>query len=513
MPDEKLPTGRVQRLARIGRTAAGVAVRQAGTSAANLVRSEERSERALEERQIRTAEQIVTVLGGMKGAAMKVGQVLSFLDVGLVPEAYREEFQAKLAALRDSAPTVSFGEMRKVIEDDLGAPVERAFAELDPVPVAAASIGQVYRGRLHDGRDVAVKVQYPGVGDAVRADLQNLGMLMRLARRITPRMDVDAVADEVRARVSEELDYELEAANHRTLARLYRDHPFVQIPAVVTELCRERVIVTEFVEGERFEQLASAPQEERNRIGEIVFRFYFGSMYRHRRFSGDPHPGNMLRIADGRLAFLDFGLFKELGPKAVELELASARAACERDARELHRLWVEGGFVPEPDGLAPEALLDYVVDGTWWYVNDEPVRLTPEAVQRVAIQTSDPRSTHFQTMRHQDVRPEHLMGRRLELLVLAVLGELRAEANWHRIAREWIYGDEPVTELGRQGPLLGRPRGALTGRLGVRLRGQRQDPPAGHPCRPACEHGNVRVPAAVRWISKTLPVDEVTASS
>ena len=450
MPDEKLPTGRVQRLARIGRTAAGVAVKQTGTKAANVVRSQEGSDRALERRQIETAEQIVTVLGGMKGAAMKVGQMLSFLDLGLVPEEYREEFQAKLATLRDSAPTVSFPEMSKVIEQDLGQPVNKAFAELDPAPVAAASIGQVYRGRLHDGRDVAVKVQYPGVNDAVRADMQNLGMLLRLAKRITPQMDVKAVGEEIRARITDELDYELEASNHRTLARLYRGHPFIHVPAVVTDLCRERVIVTEYVEGERFEQIASSTQEERDRVGEIVYRFYFGSMYRHRKFSGDPHPGNMIRMADGRIAFLDFGLFKELRPDALELELASGRAASERNAVELHRLWTEGGFLPEPEKVSPEDLMAYVEDAIWWYITDEDARITPEAVQRIAIQAGDPRSTHFRTMRHQDVNPEHLMGRRLELLVLAVLGELHATANWHRIAREWMYGSEPATELGRQ---------------------------------------------------------------
>jgi predicted unusual protein kinase regulating ubiquinone biosynthesis (AarF/ABC1/UbiB family) len=448
--DEKLPTGRVQRLARIGRTAAGVAVKQAGTKTANVVRTQERSDRALERRQIETAEQIVTVLGGMKGAAMKLGQVLSFLDMGLVPEEYREEFQAKLATLRDSAPTVSFDQMKAVIEGDLGEPVDRAFAELDPAPIAAASIGQVYRGRLTDGRDVAVKVQYPGVNDAVRADMQNLGMLMRLAKRITPQMDVKAVADEIRARIIEELDYELEASNQRTLARLYRGHPFIVIPGVVTDLCRERVIVTEYVEGDRFEQVASGTQDERNRVGEIMFRFYFGSMYRHRRFSGDPHPGNMLRLTDGRIAFLDFGLFKTLDPDAMELELASGRATSEGDAAELHRLWAKGGFLPEPERVAPEDLLAYVEDAVWWYMRDEPVQITPEVVQRLAIQAGDPRSTHFRTMRQQDVVPEHLMGRRLELLVLAVLGELRATANWHRIAREWLYGDEPMTELGRQ---------------------------------------------------------------
>jgi len=450
MPDEKLPTGRIARMAKIGRATANVAVRQAGTKAANVVRSPEGSDKALERRQVETAEQIVTVLGGMKGAAMKVGQVLSFVDLGLVPEEYQEEFQAKLAALRDSAPTVSFEQMSKVIEEELGEPASDAFAELDPAPVASASIGQVYRGRLHDGRDVAIKVQYPGVNDAVRADMQNLGMLMRLAKRITPQMDVKAVTDEIRARIIEELDYELEASNHRTLARLYRDHPFIFIPPVVTEMCRERVIVTEFVEGDRFEQLTSGTQAERNRIGEIVYRFYFGSMYRHRRFSGDPHPGNMIRMADGRIAFIDFGLFKELGQREMEVELATGRAATERDAGELHRLWADNGFLPQPDLVDPDELMSYVEDAIWWYINDEEAQITREAVQRVAIQAGDPRSTHFRTMRHQDMNPEHLMGRRLELLVLAVLGELRATANWHRIAREWMYGDPPVTELGKQ---------------------------------------------------------------
>ena len=437
-------------MAKVGRTAAGVAIKQAGTKTANVARSPEGSHKALERRQIETAKQIVTLLGGMKGAAMKVGQVLSFLDVGLVPEEYREEFQAELAILRDSAPTVSWQEMGKVIQEELGEPASSAFAELDPVPIAAASIGQVYRARLHDGRDVAIKVQYPGVNDAVRADMQNLGMLMRLAKRITPQMDVKAVGDEIRDRIVEELDYELEASNHRTLARIYRNHPFIVIPDVVTSMCRERVIVTEFIEGDSFEQIVSGPQEERDRIGEIVYRFYFGSMYRHRNFSGDPHPGNMMRLADGRVAFIDFGLFKHLGEREIELELATGRAVTERNASELHRLWADGGFLPQPDRIAPEDLLAYAGDVIGWYTTDEEVQITRDLVSRVAIQGGDPRSTHFRTMRHQDFKAEHLLGRRLELLVLAVLGELKASNNWHRIAREWIYGDEPVTELGRQ---------------------------------------------------------------
>ena len=449
MADGKLPTGRVQRLAKVGRAAASQAVKQTGTRAVNLARSEEGASKAMERRQVEAAKQIVTVLGGMKGAAMKVGQVLSFIDLGVVPEEYREEFQLELAKLRDAAPTVSFGQMEKVITADLGGPLKESFSEFDPEPIAAASIGQVYRATLTDGRDVAVKVQYPGINDAVRADMKNLGLLLRLVRGITPQLDVQAVGEEIQERIVEELDYELEASNQRTMARIYRGHPFIVIPEVVTSLSRERVIVSELVAGEGFETMRREPDEVRDRIGEIVFRFYYGSMFRHRRFSGDPHPGNMIRLADDRIAFLDFGLFKSVAPEITERELACQRAVVEGDAVTLHRLLSEYGFIPDPDRLDPELLMDYVLEGISWYTEDRTIRLDQRAASRVAIETTDPRSKHFRAMRHQDMVPEHLFGRRLELLTLAVLGQLEAEANWHRIAREWMYGDEPVTDLGR----------------------------------------------------------------
>lgn len=447
---KEVPTGRVQRLARVGSAAASQAVKRTGTRAANVTRSEQRANEATERRQIEAAKQIVTVLGGMKGAAMKMGQVLSFVDFGLVPEAYREEFQSELAKLRDAAPQVSFDQMRKVIEEDLGESIAATFSDFDEDAIAAASIGQVYRARLKDGREVAVKVQYPGIGDAVRADIKNLGIIMRLIRRITPRLNVKAVAEEVRDRVIEELDYELEASNQRAMARLYRDHPFIVIPDVVTSLSRERVIVSELVAGDGFERLRREPKPERDRIGEIVFRFYYGSMFRLGRFSGDPHPGNMIRLADGRIAFLDFGLFKAVDPEVTEKELTCQRAVCEGDPERLHRLLSEYGFIPEPERLDPQALWEYIVDGVGWYTEDRVVRLDQAYVSEVALQTWDPRSRHFRAVRHQDIVPEHLFGRRLELLTLAVLGMLEAEANWHRIAREWIYRDEPVTDLGRR---------------------------------------------------------------
>ena len=180
-----------------------------------------------------------------------------------MPEEYREEFQRKLGELRDAAPKVRFSDMRKVIESELEAPLDEVFDAFDETPIAAASIGQVYRATLPDGRDVAVKVQYPGVAQAVRADMQNLGLILRLLKQIAPGLDARATAEEVRSRIGEELDYELEAQHQRSLARIFRGHPFIVVPDVVTGLSRERVIVTEFVARRRASRRSRRPTRTR----------------------------------------------------------------------------------------------------------------------------------------------------------------------------------------------------------------------------------------------------------
>src|SRR3954452_4088089 len=448
MAKEPIPTSRLRRSATVGRLAAEQAARQLGTRAANLTRDEEASEAALARRQVETAEQIVAALGTMKGAAMKIGQVMSFLDVVLVPEEHRESFQAKLAELRDAAPKVSFKDMKKVLEAEYGEKIEDVFETFDPVPIAAASIGQVYKARLDDGRTVAVKVQYPGVAEAVRADLQNLGLILRLMKSVAPGLDVRSVAEEVRTRIGEELDYELEASNQRSMARAYRGHPFIVVPDVMTSLSRERVIVSEYVSGRGFEEFKQLDDAERDRIGEIIFRFYFGSMYRLEMFSGDPHPGNMLLLDDGRMAFLDFGLFKRLEPGAAERELRLGRLGVEGRGEELVAELRKHGFLTRGE-IPADVLLQQFRDLTWWYSTDEEVQLTPAIATQVIIDMSDPRSRYFEQMRQENLPAEHLFGRRLETLTLAVLGQLRAKGNWHRIMREWAYGDPPATELGR----------------------------------------------------------------
>jgi len=443
--DNRLNRSRVGRATKIGGVAAGAAMRQLGVRAANLTRSEEEAQDALGRQALEMADRLVKVLGGMKGAAMKVGQTLSVLDPGMVPEQYRDEFQAKLAQLQTMAPSVSFKQMRRVIEDDLGETLDEVFSEFEQRPIAAASIGQVYRARLEDGRDVAVKVQYPGIKEVVRADLKNLGLVLKLAARFAPGLDTKEIAQEVTERVTEELDYELEASNHRALAREYRDHPFIVVPPVITELCRERVIVTEFVRGRRFAQIQTDDEAERSRWGEILFRFYVNGPYRHLLLNGDPHPGNSLFMEDGRVAFIDFGFFKRQTREDVADQLEILKACYAQDADRLFQLTVEQGIISKSRPELVEPLMEKYRAATWWFLEDEEVTLSPSYATALLLEHGDMRKG-FGELR---LPANQIVTLRAFGLVFGILCQLQATNNWFRIGREIIFGEPPVTELGR----------------------------------------------------------------
>lgn len=242
MAQDRVGTSRVGRAVRMTSTAAGVAGREA--TGRFLVGARPTRAASRGNQQIRSAEALVKLFSGMRGAAMKVGQTLSAVDLGLVPEEVRPQFQEMLATLQHDAGPVSFSAISKVIEVDLGRKIGDIFADIEETSAAAASIGQVHRGRLRDGRQVAIKVQYPGIAEAVHADLRNLKLGLKLLSAIAPGIDTASIADEIRERISEELDYELEATNHSKMARAYQDHPFAVVPAVIEDLCRERVLVT-----------------------------------------------------------------------------------------------------------------------------------------------------------------------------------------------------------------------------------------------------------------------------
>jgi predicted unusual protein kinase regulating ubiquinone biosynthesis (AarF/ABC1/UbiB family) len=444
-----IPVGRIRRGVKVGGLLGVETARRYATRVANVTRPEEDRRAADERRRLEAADHAVEVLGQMKGAAMKVGQLAALMDFNRLSNEGRGEFQAKLARLNDSAPEASFKEMRKVIEHDLGDRISTLFSEFDTEAAAAASIGQVFRARLRDGREVAVKVQYPRVAAAVHADLQNLGLLMLMAKHFAPGLDAKSTALEVRERVTEELDYEHEAQAQRMFARRWHGHPFVAIPDVVTDLCRERVLVTEWMDGTSFERLKIAPEATRDRVGEIVFRFFFGSLYRFGHFSGDPHPGNFLLLRDGRVAFLDFGMTKTLPRATIELELGVLRAALDGDAARAHAgLASLKFFKPDDPRFDPERVLAHVRALNAWYANDEPFTITPGYVSRLMVDAGDPRSEYWDLMRNETVPADSLFSNRMQAMTLAVIGQLNATANWHRVMSEWIYGARPSSPLG-----------------------------------------------------------------
>jgi predicted unusual protein kinase regulating ubiquinone biosynthesis (AarF/ABC1/UbiB family) len=351
-----------------------------------------------------------------------------------------------LAELQDGAEPVSAKAIRGVIEDDLGERMSRLFADFDDEPVAAASIGQVHRATTRDGRDVAVKVQYPGIAEAIHADLRNLRLALKLLSALAPGIDTASIAGEIRERIREELDYELEAANHRAMARAHRGHPFAVVPDVVMELCSERVIVSEFVEGARFATMLDAPQDERDRVGEMLARFYINGPMRHRLLNGDPHPGNALFLEDGRVAFLDFGFFKRLTDADVAQLVASTRATYDGDAQRLLDVVAGLGALPPDPALAQPFLTSYRAIFGWLLV-DRPTTVDASVTSGMV--------RHYSALRSADgfrgltLPAEHFVLMRAVFLLIGLLGQLRARANWLDIAREWLFDEPPVTELGR----------------------------------------------------------------
>ncbi len=448
--DSKIPKGRVRRSAKLGTVMGLQGARYAGTKAANVARSRNSGKEKLEARHAETALKMVGALGQMKGAAMKLGQFASFIDTDFLPKEYRDTYQEQLAKLRTDAPAMPWSDVVKVLESEYdGVPLSELFAEIEHEAFAAASIGQVHRAELLDGREVAVKIQYPGIAEALEADLRNAGTLVRLARALAPGLDAKAIAEELRERVMEELDYEYEAQNQRTFSRAYRDHPFIYVPDVITRLSRRRVLVTELVIGMQFEDVKQLNHEERSKFGEILFRGSFGSIYHLQHFNADPHPGNYIAMRDDRVAFLDFGMTKKLDREQVRLEQRAVDASLRGDPEALRESLHELGFVKNPSKMDAQRLMDHVMAIGGWYLEDREIEITPERVMGIVEASHDPRSEYFDLMRRESIPADELMGRRMEIGVVAVLGQLRAKRNWHRIMREWVYADPPSTELGR----------------------------------------------------------------
>lgn len=398
----------------------------------------------------RATAQAVEQLGNMKGLSMKIGQMMSYINV------LSEEGEEQLSELQSAVPPMDPDLIRAVIEEEYGTPPERVFAHFDAEPIAAASVGQVHRAELHDGRAVAVKIQYPGVAGAFEADLANMASMTDFAA-LSMKADVTEYYTLIAESLLGELDYRLEQRNQQRLADMYRGHPYVVIPETVPDLCRPRVLVTEFIDGDRFRQVCDRSQVDRDRAGEIMYRFAFGCIM-NGFFSGDPHPGNYLYPADGHVAFLDFGMVMDIGgtENSNKISQVIAGALDHRDdliSDGLRTL----GFLPDggPTGREVWDELQDVIAGP--IEIDEVTSLNRTRFRRGVEKFMDPRSN----VNRVSMKTDHFEGwaaiwMRYAVGALAAISKLSPEANWHRIAAELVRGDPPETDIGRNwGPSPG----------------------------------------------------------
>ena len=403
----------------------------------------------------RTAARYAELMGRSKGVLMKAGQLLSFVPMGpAVPGEHRAIYQSALGRLQAEAPPMEPALVAETVEAELGSRPEKVFSEFSVRPLAAASIGQVHVARLHDGRQVAVKIQYPGVEQAMRADLKNgelLATFLQLSRTVVPgfnRMNMRVIAKEISERITEELDYQMEAANQAEFADCYRGHPFIHVPDVIPELSTRRILTQDLAEGMRWSQALSATKELRDCWGEIIWRFFVGSLRRLGLFNADPHPGNYLFHADGTMTFLDFGCTKRYTPEQVSIMKRVVSATKRGDAQTVWRSLVELGLFDPTNAPSPEAALGWQrSSGLISVIAPQPYTFTPEDSATIIREEFSPVG---EVMRQMDVPADFVFISRIDLGMTAVLGELGSTGYWESIQAEYDEGRDPITDLGKQ---------------------------------------------------------------
>jgi predicted unusual protein kinase regulating ubiquinone biosynthesis (AarF/ABC1/UbiB family) len=442
---------------RLRRTAplAALSARTAGEAAAVGLRSK-LTGTASTEFHVRTAERYAELLGRSKGALMKAGQMLSFVSAApAVPEEFRPIYRAALMRLSNNAPPMAPELVRAVVEHELGQRTESAFAQFDWDPLAAASIGQVHSAKLHDGRAAAVKIQYPGAAAAIEADLKNnellatfLGLMFGLSSK-KATFDLRGVAQEIGVRIAEELDYRLEAANQAEFADIYRGHPFIHVPGVIGELCTDRVLTQELVEGKTWSEALTCEQELRDSWAEAIYRFVYGTNLRFCLFNADPHPGNYLFHDDGSVSFLDFGCVKRLRREQVDTIIAIGRACMRDDILGTWRACVEGEFCRSTDPVTPEEVYAFW-RGPWeLFWAEQPFTVTPECAARWIEHKYSPSGPSANAFQYFTVSPEYATMGRIEMSAASLIAELRATNYWGSMAAEFFEDAAPLTALGK----------------------------------------------------------------
>jgi predicted unusual protein kinase regulating ubiquinone biosynthesis (AarF/ABC1/UbiB family) len=443
--------GRASRRARnaeLARLGARVGRTYATTTARKVFASASRAAELDRERELRTAADIAAGLGEMKGALMKIGQMASYLDEGL-PEPLR----LALSQLQAQAPPMSGDLAAGMVEQELGRAPEKLFVEWDPTPIAAASIGQVHRALWWDPveereRAVAVKVQYPGAADAIHADLANVDLLGSIMTQLFRGLDPAQMVAEIQARIGEELDYGIEAVNQQAFADFYVDHPFIHVPSVVDSLSTSRVLTSELATGATWAELLTWDQPEKDLAAEAIFRFVFRSLYRFHAFNGDPHPGNYLFRPGGRVTFLDFGLVKHFDAHAMATFQTMIRyAVLEPDHAKFRTAVESAGLLRRGAPVSTEEVGRYFEHFYEAVRANTTITWTPEYASATVRQTFDRNSPIAQ---YATVPADFVIIQRINLGLYAILGQLRATADYRKVAEElWPMVDgPPSTPLG-----------------------------------------------------------------
>ncbi|MCU1399001.1 MAG: hypothetical protein JWN62_2110 [Acidimicrobiales bacterium] len=393
----------------------------------------------------RAADEFAAELGNMKGVMMKAGQLVSF-----IMESLPEEAQQSLSSLFADAPPMPPETARRVVVAELGDEPERLFLDWSPNPVAAASIGQVHRVVLRDGRRVALKVQYPGVGDAIVADLNNAqAMYSMLSMFALKGLDTRSLVDELRDRMGDELDYRIEARNQTEFADYYRDHPFITVPAVVERCSTGKVIATEWVDGLTWKDfIATADEAARRRAGESIWRFAQHSVYFLGAFNGDPHPGNYRFQRDGSVTFLDFGLVKRWSPGEWQrLSPTLDAVIVQRDPAATMAAMEDVGFLVADHGLSAEQVHAYVSSPYVPYLSGT-FTFTREFMRDTLTKMIDLKGPHAPVIEQLNMPASFVILDRVVWGVSALLGKLEVTAPWRAMLLEYQTGAAPATELG-----------------------------------------------------------------
>jgi predicted unusual protein kinase regulating ubiquinone biosynthesis (AarF/ABC1/UbiB family) len=389
------------------------------------------------ELQARTAEQVFQVLGQLKGGAMKFGQALSVFEAAL-PEEMAAPYRAALTKLQEAAPPLPAATVHSVLAEQLGADWRTGFRSFDDRPAAAASIGQVHRAVWHDGREVAVKIQYPGAGKALLGDLKQLGRLARVFAVFSPGLDVKPLLAELEVRVAEELDYRLEAESQATFAAAYDGDPDIHVPQVVAHA--DRVLVTEWIEGVPLSQvIREGTGEQRDRASRLLATFLFSGPVLAGLLHADPHPGNFRLLPDGRLGVIDFGAVNRLPDGAPEPIGRLARWALEGRADDVLQALRDEGFVKPTIHVDAERVLDYL-EPLLEPLSAESFRFSREWLRRQAVRLADPRSPANQLGRQLNQPPSYLLIHRVTTGTIGVLCQLDGEAPYRELMERWQPG-------------------------------------------------------------------------